>query len=56
MNEDQRIRLTLYNSLGAKVGGLEGSLEGGKLPCRVNAHFASAAGVTGFCLSVCLID
>ena len=46
MNEDRHTRLTLYNSLGAKVGGLEGCLEGGKQPFRVNAHFASAAGET----------
>ncbi len=46
MNEDQRIRLMLYNSLGAKVGGLEVCLEGGRLPFRVNAHFASGAGKT----------
>ncbi len=44
--KDKRIRLTLYNSLGAKVGGLEGCLEGSKLPFRVNAHFASGVGKT----------
>ncbi len=39
MIEDQRTRLTLYNSLGAKVGGLEGCLEGGKQPFRVSGFF-----------------
>jgi hypothetical protein len=39
MNEDRRTRLTLYKSLEAKVGGLEGCLEGGKQPFRVTGFF-----------------